>query len=79
MPAVSDGPAVRPLGLLRLITRFNGIPPVGLGTPVSVYANMQGGVWAKDCDDFAKGIVDFDSGINAIVADATALPARVRD
>jgi scyllo-inositol 2-dehydrogenase (NADP+) len=30
--------------------------------PVRVFAQLRGNIWTKDCDDFARVIVDFDNG-----------------
>jgi predicted dehydrogenase len=30
--------------------------------PVRVFAQLRGNVWTKDCDDFARVLIDFDSG-----------------
>jgi predicted dehydrogenase len=35
--------------------------------PVRVFAQLQGNVWTKDCDDFARVCIDFDSGAAALV------------
>ena len=31
--------------------------------PVRVYAQLRGNVWTKDCDDFARVLIDFDNGV----------------
>lgn len=35
--------------------------------PDSVFASVRGGVWSKDCDDYASGMVRFDNGLVAFV------------
>jgi scyllo-inositol 2-dehydrogenase (NADP+) len=35
--------------------------------PVKVFAQLRGNVWTRDCDDFARVCVDFDSGCSAMV------------
>lgn len=30
--------------------------------PIRVYAQLRGNVWSSDCDDFARVVIDFDSG-----------------
>jgi scyllo-inositol 2-dehydrogenase (NADP+) len=35
--------------------------------PVRVFAQLRGNVWTKDCDDFARVCIDFDSGCTAMV------------
>jgi scyllo-inositol 2-dehydrogenase (NADP+) len=35
--------------------------------PIRVFAKLQGNVWTKDCDDFARVIIDFDNGCCAMV------------
>jgi len=35
--------------------------------PVRVFAQLRGNVWSKDCDDFARVCIDFDSGSAAMV------------
>ena len=30
--------------------------------PIRVFAQLRGNVWSKDCDDFARLLIDFDSG-----------------
>jgi len=37
------------------------------GRPAEVFAAVRGGVWAKDCDDYASGIIRFDDGLVAHV------------
>lgn len=31
--------------------------------PVRVFAQLRGNVWTKDCDDFARAVIDFDNGV----------------
>jgi len=31
--------------------------------PVRVYAQLRGNVWTRDCDDFARLLIDFDNGV----------------
>jgi scyllo-inositol 2-dehydrogenase (NADP+) len=31
--------------------------------PVRVFAQLRGNVWTRDCDDFARILIDFDSGV----------------
>lgn len=45
------------------------------GRPTEVFATVRGGVWAKDCDDFASGMVRFDDGLVAFV-EASAITSR---
>ena len=35
--------------------------------PIRLYAQLRGNVWARDCDDFARLILDFDNGAAAMV------------
>jgi predicted dehydrogenase len=35
--------------------------------PVRVFAQLRGNVWSSDCDDFARVLIDFDSGACAVV------------
>jgi predicted dehydrogenase len=35
--------------------------------PVRVFAQLRGNVWTKDCDDFARVLIDFDSGAVGMV------------
>jgi predicted dehydrogenase len=35
--------------------------------PVRVFAQLRGNIWSTDCDDFARVLVDFDSGVAALV------------
>ena len=35
--------------------------------PVRVFAQLRGNVWSKDCDDFARVLIDFDSGAAGLV------------
>jgi predicted dehydrogenase len=35
--------------------------------PIRVFAQLRGNVWSKDCDDFARVCIDFDSGSAAMV------------
>jgi scyllo-inositol 2-dehydrogenase (NADP+) len=35
--------------------------------PVRVFAQLRGNVWSVDCDDFARVMIDFDSGACALV------------
>ena len=35
--------------------------------PVRVYGQLRGNVWSTDCDDFARVLIDFDSGTAALV------------
>lgn len=35
--------------------------------PVRVFGQLRGNVWSKDCDDFARILIDFDSGAVALV------------
>jgi predicted dehydrogenase len=35
--------------------------------PVRVFAQLRGNVWTRDCDDFARVCIDFDSGCAAMV------------
>ena len=35
--------------------------------PVRVFAQLRGNVWTRDCDDFARVLIDFDSGAAAMV------------
>ena len=35
--------------------------------PVRVYAQLRGNVWSSDCDDFARVLIDFDSGVAGLV------------
>jgi scyllo-inositol 2-dehydrogenase (NADP+) len=35
--------------------------------PVRVFAQLRGNVWSKDCDDFARLVIDFDSGAVGLV------------
>jgi len=37
------------------------------GKPKEVFATVRGGIWAKDCDDYASGTVRFDDGTIAHV------------
>jgi scyllo-inositol 2-dehydrogenase (NADP+) len=34
--------------------------------PIRVFAQLRGNVWTKDCDDFARVLIDFDSGSVAL-------------
>ena len=51
------------LGVHRL-DQVNQLAP---GKPDQVFAAIRGGVWAKDCDDYAMGLVHFDDGMMAQV------------
>jgi predicted dehydrogenase len=35
--------------------------------PVRVFGQLRGNVWSKDCDDFARVVIDFDSGAVGLV------------
>src|SRR5262245_28896531 len=35
--------------------------------PVRVFAQLRGNVWSKDCDDFARVLIDFDNGTVGMV------------
>jgi predicted dehydrogenase len=35
--------------------------------PARVYAQLRGNVWSRDCDDFARVLVDFDDGVVGLV------------
>jgi predicted dehydrogenase len=35
--------------------------------PVRVFAQLRGNVWSQDCDDFARVLIDFDSGVVGLV------------
>jgi predicted dehydrogenase len=35
--------------------------------PVRVFAQLRGNVWTRDCDDFARVLIDFDSGAVGLV------------
>lgn len=35
--------------------------------PTRVFAQLRGNVWSKDCDDFARVIVDFDTGATGLI------------
>ena len=35
--------------------------------PVRVYAQLRGRVWSSDCDDFARVVIDFDTGVVAMM------------
>jgi len=35
--------------------------------PTRVYAQLQGNMWSKDCDDFARVVIDFDNGATGMV------------
>ncbi|HWE03000.1 MAG TPA: Gfo/Idh/MocA family oxidoreductase [Tepidisphaeraceae bacterium] len=35
--------------------------------PVRVFAQLRANVWSQDCDDFARVLIDFDSGVAALV------------
>jgi predicted dehydrogenase len=35
--------------------------------PVRVFAQLRANVWSKDCDDFARMLIDFDNGVAALV------------
>lgn len=35
--------------------------------PVRVYAQLRGNVWTTDCDDFARVLIDFDTGVCGLV------------
>ena len=35
--------------------------------PVRVFAQLRGNVWSTDCDDFARVLIDFDSGVVGLV------------
>ncbi|HET6248478.1 MAG TPA: Gfo/Idh/MocA family oxidoreductase [Tepidisphaeraceae bacterium] len=35
--------------------------------PVRVFAQLRANVWSKDCDDFARVLIDFDNGVAALV------------
>ncbi len=35
--------------------------------PIRVFAQLRGNVWTKDCDDFARVLIDFDSGAVGMV------------
>lgn len=35
--------------------------------PIRVFAQLRGNVWSTDCDDFARLLIDFDSGVAALV------------
>jgi predicted dehydrogenase len=47
-----------------MLDQINQMAP---GRPKSVFATMRGGVWAKDCDDYASGMIHFDDGLSALV------------
>ncbi|MBN2582282.1 MAG: Gfo/Idh/MocA family oxidoreductase [Planctomycetes bacterium] len=40
---------------------------LAIGKPTQVFGSMFGGVWAKDCDDLASGMIKFDDGMTAII------------
>src|SRR5688500_2748906 len=42
--------------------------------PVRVYAQLRGNVWSQDCDDFARVLIDFDSGVVGLVEINTTTP-----
>jgi predicted dehydrogenase len=35
--------------------------------PVRVFAQLRGNVWTKDCDDFARVLIDFDNGCTGLL------------
>jgi predicted dehydrogenase len=35
--------------------------------PLRVFAQLQGNVWTRDCDDFARVCIDFDNGCSAMI------------
>jgi predicted dehydrogenase len=35
--------------------------------PVRIFGQLRGNVWSKDCDDFARVLIDFDSGAVGLV------------
>ena len=35
--------------------------------PVRVFAQLRGNVWTRDCDDFARVLIDFDTGVCGMV------------
>ncbi|HZL36273.1 MAG TPA: Gfo/Idh/MocA family oxidoreductase [Tepidisphaeraceae bacterium] len=35
--------------------------------PLRVFAQLRANVWTKDCDDFARVLIDFDNGVAALV------------
>jgi len=49
---------------VHMLDQLNQLAP---GKPTEVFSAMAGGVWAKDCDDFASGMVRFDDGMSAII------------
>ena len=49
---------------------------------VRIFAQLRGNVWTKDCDEFARVCIDFDTGCTAMVEiiarKKTGLPTNVR-
>jgi predicted dehydrogenase len=35
--------------------------------PIRVFAQLRANVWSRDCDDFARVLIDFDNGVAALV------------
>src|SRR4029079_11073438 len=35
--------------------------------PVRVYGQLRGNVWSRDCDDFARVLIDFDNGVVGLI------------
>jgi predicted dehydrogenase len=46
-------------------------------TPMRVFAQLRGNVWSKDCDDFARVCLDFDSGAVGMIEINTTTTQRL--
>ncbi|GAG34873.1 unnamed protein product, partial [marine sediment metagenome] len=49
---------------VHMLDQLNQLAP---GRPTQVFSTMAGGIWAKDCDDFASGMIRFDDGMTAVI------------
>ncbi|NIA21687.1 MAG: Gfo/Idh/MocA family oxidoreductase, partial [Anaerolineaceae bacterium] len=49
---------------VHMLDQLNQLAP---GKPTQVFSTMAGGVWARDCDDLASGMVKFDDGMTALI------------
>src|SRR5438046_715372 len=47
--------------------------------PIRVFAQLRGNVWSKDCDDFARLLIDFDGGaVGLVEINTTTMRPRPR-
>ncbi|NLX58419.1 MAG: Gfo/Idh/MocA family oxidoreductase [Phycisphaerae bacterium] len=50
---------------------------LAIGKPTDVFATTFGGVWAKDCDDLATGMIKFDDGMTALIETSGLTKAKL--